>query len=42
MNLDLCRDWKFSREGGASVRIDIPHDAMLTEKRVDCKMKLDT
>ena len=43
MNLDLCRDWKFSREGGASVRIDIPHDAMLTEKRnAECRNGVNT
>lgn len=33
MTLDFCRNWTFCKEGGAPVPVDLPHDAMLLEKR---------
>ncbi|MCI6957081.1 MAG: glycoside hydrolase family 2 TIM barrel-domain containing protein [Candidatus Faecousia sp.] len=33
MTLDFCRNWTFCKEGGAPVPVDLPHDAMLPEKR---------
>lgn len=33
MTLVFCRNWTFCKEGGAPVPVDLPHDAMLLEKR---------
>lgn len=33
MTLNFCRNWTFCKEGGAPVPVDLPHDAMLLEKR---------
>ncbi len=33
MIIDLCKNWKFITENGSEEYIDIPHDAMLKEKR---------
>ncbi len=33
MIFDFCKDWIFWKEGGASASVDLPHDAMLLEKR---------
>ncbi len=31
--LNFCKDWLFSKDGGAPRRIDLPHDAQLGERR---------
>ena len=33
MTLDFCRNWTFCKEGETPVTVDLPHDAMLLEKR---------
>ena len=33
MTLDFCRNWTFWKVGGAPVTVDLPHDAMIVEKR---------
>ena len=33
MTLDFCRNWTFCKEGETPVTVDLPHDAMLYEKR---------
>lgn len=33
MTFDFCNNWTFRKEGGVSVSVNLPHDAMLLEKR---------
>ncbi len=33
MTLDLCKEWTFCKEGGKPIPVDLPHDAMIKEKR---------
>lgn len=33
MTSDFCKNWTFRKEGGVPVSVDLPHDAMLLEKR---------
>ena len=33
MTLDFCNNWTFHKEGGASIPVTLPHDAMLLEQR---------
>ena len=33
MTLDFCNNWTFCEEGGTPVLVNLPHDAMLLEKR---------
>lgn len=33
MVIDLCKNWSFYKEGSTPVTVDLPHDAMIAEKR---------
>ena len=33
VTLDFCKDWIFRKEGGKPIPVDLPHDAMIAEKR---------
>ena len=40
---DLNRDWTFRKEGGEAQRVNLPHDAMLSEKRsAGCRNGVNT
>jgi hypothetical protein len=32
--IDFSRDWTYSKEGGNTLRVDLPHDAMIGERRI--------
>ena len=43
MNIDFCNDWSFYKEGGKPVFVNLPHDAMLLEKRDgNCRNGINT
>ena len=33
MVIDFCKNWTFCKEGGKTVAVDLPHDAMILEQR---------
>lgn len=33
MTYDFCRDWRFKKEGGEWQTVNLPHDAMIVERR---------
>ena len=43
MNIDFCNDWSFYKEGEKPVLVNLPHDAMLLEKRDgNCRNGINT
>lgn len=33
MTIDFCNDWRFCKEGGTPISVNLPHDAMIVESR---------